>query len=182
MSSEWEQLSLFQGAFSSWIDSDVQRWRLATIELLFSWICREGVTVQQLIVLAVAPLLIGNVRQYSWLSGFAVTFIVDASWSWYSLEMPTGRELVASCRCWGSLCALPTSPSWLVPLYRGLAEDLQYGGWIEECCSHRVVFLAQEIIYSGQWEFCWSKTFWKNMHCSKLWLDFFFFFILSKSC
>lgn len=106
-------------------------------------------------------------RQYSQLSGFTVTFIVDASRSHCSLQMPTGREVGDSCRRWGSLHALPKSSSQQVPLYVGLAEDLQCGGWIEESSLHKVVFLAQEIIYSGQaWELYWSKAFWKNIHFS----------------
>lgn len=49
----------------------------------------------------------------------------------------------------------------------GLAEDLQDGGWAAAWSSHRVVFLAQEIIYWGQaGELHWSKAFWKNAYCS----------------
>lgn len=44
----------------------------------------------------------------------AGTLFVDASWSYYSLEMPTGREIADSCRRWESLCGLQESPAQLV--------------------------------------------------------------------
>lgn len=77
----------------------------------------------------------------------------------FSSRIPqsTFLRIVSSDSFWMSPEETP-QPLWV--WHVSLAEDLQWEGWTEEWGLHRIVFLAQKIIYSDQaWELCWWRLF-----------------------
>lgn len=96
----------------------------------------------------------------------------DLNTEWARLEGTTGGHVfIFSSRIPQStfLRIISSDSFWISPeetpqrlwvWHVSLAEDVQCEGWTEEWGLHRVVFLAQEIIYSNQgWELCWSRLF-----------------------